>query len=112
MKIVKVEDVEIAPNPHNVDARMIYDSEKVQVVIVTLKPGERLKRHVTPVDVLFYVLEGTGIVEIGDEREEVGAGSLVESPAKIPHCWYNESNEILRFLVIKVPRPDKPVKIL
>jgi len=112
MKVVKVEEVEIAPNPHGVDARMLYDAEKVQVVHVTLKPGERLKKHVTSTDVLFYVLEGCGIVEIGDERREVCKDTLIESPANIPHCWYNESDEVLRFLVIKVPRPKKPVKIL
>lgn len=112
MKVVKVEDMEIAPNPHNVDARMLYDTEKAQIVHITLKPGERLKRHVTPVDVVFYVLEGTGIVEIGDERKEVRKDTLIESPAKIPHCWYNESDEILRVLVIKLPRPTESTKLL
>ncbi len=27
MKVVRVEDVEVAPNPHGVDARMLYDTE-------------------------------------------------------------------------------------
>ncbi len=112
MKVVKVEDMGIAPNPHNVDARMLHDTEKTQIVHITLKPGERLKRHVTPVDVVFYVLEGTGIVEIGDERKEVSKNTLIESPAKIPHCWYNESDEILRVLVIKLPRPTEATKLL
>ena len=36
---------------------------------MTIKPGKSLKKHVTPVDVFFYVLEGNGIVEIGDEKK-------------------------------------------
>ncbi|NPA15279.1 MAG: cupin domain-containing protein [Deferribacteres bacterium] len=112
MKKVKWQDVEVKQNPHGIDARMLYDSEHAQIVHITLKPGERLKRHITPVDVVFYVLEGKGIVEIGDEREEVEKDTLIESPAKIPHCWYNEGNETLRVLVIKMPRPDKPTRIL
>jgi len=62
--------------------------------------------------VIFCVLEGTGIVEVGEEKTEVGPDTLVDSPAKIPHCWYNESGETLRFLVMKVPRPTGPTKVL
>ena len=92
--------------------RKIYDTKNAQAFHISLKPGESLKRHITPVDVFFYVLEGKGIVEIGDEKNEVGADTLIESPAKILHCWYNESNEILRILVVKVPRPTEATKLL
>ena len=112
MEIKKVDNAEVSDNPHNVDARKIYDTEHGQAVHITLKPGESLKRHITPVDVFFYVLEGIGVVEIGDEKKEVGPDTLIESPAKIVHCWYNESNEILRILVVKVPRPTESTRIL
>ncbi len=112
MKLVRWNNVEIAKNPHGVDARKLYDTEHAQVIHMTLKPGERLRKHLTPVDVIFYVLEGRGIVEIGDEKKEVGPDTLIDSPAKIPHCWYNESDGILRFLVIKVPRPKEPTWVL
>ncbi len=112
MKIVNVKTVDISQNPHNVDARRIYDNKNAQAVHLTLNPGESLKRHISPVDVFFYVLEGKGIVEIGDEKNEVISDTLIESPAKIVHCWYNESNEILRILVVKVPRPTESTKIL
>ncbi|MCD6100923.1 MAG: cupin domain-containing protein [Candidatus Marinimicrobia bacterium] len=112
MKIVKWNDVEIAQNPHGVDARKLYDTEHAQVVHIILEPGEKLKKHLTPVDAIFYVLEGKGIVEIGNEKQAVGPDTLIDSPAKIPHCWYNESNDILRFLVIKVPRPTESTRLL
>jgi len=44
---------------------MLYDTEHAQAVHIELKPGETLKKHITPVDVFFYVLEGRGVVEIG-----------------------------------------------
>jgi quercetin dioxygenase-like cupin family protein len=72
------------------------------VVIITLKPGESLKKHVTPVDVFFYVLEGIGVVEIGEERQSVGKDSLVESPAMIAHTWINESKAVFRVMVVKM----------
>lgn len=112
MKMIKVEDAVRNENPHNVDARKLYDTEYAQVMHLVLQPGEALKRHITPVDVFFYVLEGSGVVEIGEEREMVSADTLIESPAKIMHCWYNESDKPLRVLVAKVPRPQKSTKVL
>ena len=112
MKITEVAKVVSGPNPHHVDARKIYDSPHAIAVVITLQPGEALKKHMTPVDVFFYVLEGTGIVEIGDEKKAIGKDTLVESPARIPHRWINESNAVFRVLVVKVPKPTEETKLL
>jgi mannose-6-phosphate isomerase-like protein (cupin superfamily) len=82
------------------------------VVHITLQPGEALKKHITPVDVVFYVLEGRGVVEIGEERASVCADTLIESPAKIPHRWINESDRPMRVLAVKTPRPKEATKML
>lgn len=112
MRTVKISNAESRKNPHGVDARKLYDSEYAMATHIKLEPGEQLKRHITPVDVFFLVLEGKGIIEIGDEKEEVEKDTLIDSPAKIPHCWYNESDSDLRVLVVKVPRPEEGTKIL
>lgn len=112
MKTIKYTEAESRKNPHGIDARGLYDSEHAMVSHVLLNPGEQLKRHITPVDAIFYVLEGTGIVEVGDEQLEVTKDTLIDSPAKIPHCWYNKSDKILRVLVTKVPKPKGSTKIL
>jgi mannose-6-phosphate isomerase-like protein (cupin superfamily) len=64
------------------------------------------------VDVVFYVLEGRGIVEIGDEQLEAGPDTLVESPRDIPHRLINKGDSPLRVLVIKTPRPTSQTKLL
>ncbi len=112
MKTIIWRDAQPQENPHGVDARKLYDTQHAQVIHILLHPGESLKRHITPVDVIFYVLEGEGIVEIGEEKQRVGPDTLIDSPANIPHCWYNESDGDLKVLVIKVPRPNTPTKIL
>jgi mannose-6-phosphate isomerase-like protein (cupin superfamily) len=112
MKTIKYTEAEMQKNPHGIDARKLSDNEHALVMHITLQPGEQLKKHITPVDVIFYVLEGTGIVEVGDEQLEVTKDTLIESPAKIPHCWYNKSKDILRVLVTKVPKPGGPTKLL
>lgn len=103
----KLSDTEILKTAHNVDVRQVYDTPDAVINVITLQPGQSLKRHITPVDVAFYVLSGKGVVEIGDEKREVGAETLVESPKDILHCWYNQSSEPLRFMVIKAPRPAR-----
>ncbi len=98
--------------PHKVKVGKLHDSEHAQVVHITLEPGESLIRHITPVDVVFYVLEGRGIVDVGEESLEVTRDTLIESPKNIPHCWHNQSESTLRILVIKTPRPTESSKLL
>lgn len=106
--IIKTSDSQnIMENAHGVDARNLYNKESAMVTVITLSPGQMLKRHITPVDVAFYVLEGEGVVEIGDEKQTVTKDTLIESPKDIVHCWYNESKAPLKFMVIKAPKPTK-----
>ena len=112
MKITDVNNTATIKTPHEVEARKIYDTKNALVIHLTLKPGEALRRHITPVDVIFYVLEGEGVVEIGEEKQTVGANLLIESPAGIVHCWYNEGKETLKILVAKVPKPQEETKLL
>ncbi len=112
MKITDMKTAPEKPNPHNVSVRMLYDNENAQAVHIELKPGEALKKHITPVDVFFYVLEGNGRVEIGDEQVEVSRDMLIESPAKIPHRLLNPGNGTFRVLVVKAPRPKEKTRLL
>lgn len=112
MNLIDVRTAQTVQNPHGVKVSKLYDTEHAQAMHITLEPGERLRRHATPVDVLFYVLEGTGQVEIGDEKMSVGPDTLIDSPARIPHCWYNEGDATLRILVVKVPRPTEATRLL
>jgi len=108
----KLSEEPIMDTAHKVDARNLYNTEDAVVTVITLKPGQALKKHITPVDVAFYVLKGTGVVQIGEEKATVNADTLVESPKDIMHCWYNESDSELVFMVIKAPKPQKPTKFI
>ncbi len=99
--VTTLDKTPISETPHNVDIRKIHDSPSLNVVVITLQPGEALKRHLTPVDVLFYVLEGKGTVVIGDEEVDVEKDSLVESPKSVPHLLMNDSDDVFKVMVIK-----------
>ncbi|HNU35181.1 MAG TPA: cupin domain-containing protein [Methanomassiliicoccales archaeon] len=112
MKAAKFTDFPEKDNPHKVSVRMIYDHDHGQAVVISLKKGEGLKKHITPVDVMFYILEGVGKVEIGDEVQEVSRDMVIESPARVPHRLFNESSPEFRFLVLKMPKQVSTTKVL
>ncbi|MCD6447039.1 MAG: cupin domain-containing protein [Candidatus Marinimicrobia bacterium] len=101
----KLSEIAIMETEHRVDVRNIYSTKDAMINVITLKSGEFLKQHLTPVNVAFYVLKGTGIIEIGEEKETVSENTLIESPKDIMHCWYNESEKDLAIMVIKAPKP-------
>jgi quercetin dioxygenase-like cupin family protein len=104
--------VEPKENPHKVDVRQLYNQESAQAMHITLLSGETLKPHKTPVNVFFYILDGTPTVHIGDESEIFEKDTLIESPADIVHYISNEGQQVARILVTKAPRPEKASKIL
>jgi len=102
MKTTKVVNTNSFENVHGVEAKKIYADENAQVIHMTLQPGQSLKKHTTPVDVFFYILEGEGAVEVGDETQQVGKDTLIESPKDIPHLLRNTGEGVFRFLVVKL----------
>lgn len=112
MIITNWKDQPIKENPHKVDVRALYNHDNAQVMHITLQPGESLKPHITPVDVFFFILEGTADVRVGDETIAVDQGSLVESPKDIVHCLSNSSGSLIRILVVKAPKPTSKPGVL
>lgn len=111
MKTINYKELDVMKNPHGVEAKKLLETEHSQVIHMNLKAGESLKRHTTPVDVFFYVLEGEGYVEIGEEKVLVKKDTLIESPKGIPHCLHNESEGDFKVLVVKTPCPTKPAEV-
>ncbi len=112
MKVTKYQEQQIKDTPHKIDVREMYNKESAQAMLMALKPGESLKPHKTPVDVFFFVIEGTPTIHIGGESEVCEAHSLIESPADIVHHISNSSESIARILVVKAPRPTTTTRVL
>ena len=112
MQIVKWKELPGAANPHGVTVIKVLEYEHASIVIIELKKGETLKTHITPVDVFFYVLQGSGTCTIGDETTEIHQDEVIFSPKEIPHGLANPSSDNFRFLVVKTPAPKAPGKIL
>lgn len=105
MKTITADQVPIADNPHGVDVRHIHANPHVMVSQITLQPGEVVKPHKAPVDAFFYVLEGAPTVEIEGESAQLPRDRLIPSTAGHLHSIRNESDGVVRFLVVKTPNP-------
>ncbi|MBW7848778.1 MAG: cupin domain-containing protein [Bacteroidales bacterium] len=112
MIVTNWKDIQVKETPHKVDVRPLYDKPDAQAVHILLQPGEQLKPHITPVDVFFFVIEGTPTIQVGDQMTEVPENALVESPKDIIHCLYNKSERQARILVVKTPKPDRGARLL
>lgn len=113
MKIIHAFEQEEVKTPHKLSARKLLVYEHAQVMMLIMKPGETTLPHITPVDVFFYILEGTGEVKIGDEVQSVTKDDVVFSPAKIVHLVRNtETDSSFRVLVVKTPKPTSETKLL
>jgi quercetin dioxygenase-like cupin family protein len=105
MKIIKPSEVELINNKFGLIAKKVYSKEEAEIMYISLKEQQELPAHATPVDVIFYIIEGSGEITIGEETEKVEQGMLIESPKDIPHGLKNIGKGNYSFLVIKTPRP-------
>lgn len=71
-------------------------------------PGQEHAAHVhADQDKLYFVLEGSGDAQVGDETQEVRRGDLILAPAGVPHGLKNTGLEPLVVLVVFAPPPRK-----
>ena len=105
MKIKNYKELDIAQTPHGINAYKLYDKDHALIMHLHLKSGESLKPHITPVDVAFYILEGNPTIMVEEKKVQVKKDDIIESPKDIVHCIYNETDEDVRVLVMKLPKP-------
>ena len=111
MKPITVAESPVVPNPNRLDAHRLFTSPLVEVVHIHLPAGHALVRHASPVDTLFYIITGTATIESDAGNAQAEAGTLVPHPKETFHRVRNETGNRLEFLVVKLPRPDRPPRM-
>jgi quercetin dioxygenase-like cupin family protein len=93
---------EDAPNvPVNLDGKKMFTSEKLEIVHLTLHPGESIPLHSNPVNVVFFIISGTGLLEMEHEVIEGKPNSSIFVKAGVQRGWKNSGTDDFRILVIK-----------
>ncbi len=87
------------------------EAQSSEVFIVVLEPGEGPPLHVhDDAEQIFYVLDGGGVLEIGDDREPhpVQAGDVVRIPRHAPHRIECSGPTALRYLSVDCFSEGRP----
>jgi quercetin dioxygenase-like cupin family protein len=101
MKIVKTHVNDAPKVTFDLDGKIMHTSDKLEVVHLTLKPGEKIGKHPQPYDVIFYVLSGDAILETDPEDIEVKENTSIFVPAGMQRGWNNNGLKKFKVLVIK-----------
>jgi mannose-6-phosphate isomerase-like protein (cupin superfamily) len=68
-----------------------------------VKPGDTTWRHHLKTSEVYYILEGDGVMHIGNESAPVRSGSTVYIPPMAAQCITNSGNTDLKFICIVDP---------
>jgi len=83
-------------------------SKQIDYRISTYRPMAYVERHSHQVqEQVYHVLEGEGLMEIGDDRQVVRKHDVIFIPPGIPHAMYNTGLGDLTFVVVTTPTEDK-----
>lgn len=78
-----------------------YLADDLELVELSLIPGAELFKHALPIPVIFYVLQGTGLLTVDAEEFTGNEQDIFECPPAINRTWRNIGTQELKLLVIK-----------
>lgn len=90
-------------DPGRFVSKLIFDSERMRIVLFCLKAGQELSPHSAPSEVLFHCVEGEGKAIIGKDEVNITAGSLVDCHPQIAHGL--KAVKDLVVIAVIAPRP-------
>ena len=86
---------------YNLDGHILCSLPDVEVVHLSLKPGEKIDKHINPHDVIFFVVEGKAMFETDTEKELLSKDQVLVIPGGTNRGIDNVSVAVFKVLVIK-----------
>jgi len=70
---------------------------------ITLKPGDTNNLHThSNAEQVYFIIQGEGTVQVGDESEEVSAGDVIFLPKGVKHGFFNTGEKLVIILLVGV----------
>jgi mannose-6-phosphate isomerase-like protein (cupin superfamily) len=84
--------------------RVLYTGPHMQLVLMSLEPGEDIGEEVhEDTDQFFRVEQGTGVVSIDGHETEIGSDTAVVVPAGARHNVRNTGDDSLKLYTLYAP---------
>ena len=104
MEIIKMDQIEGKKNPRGIIAKKLLKHDTAQVTNLVLSPGDQVPQHSVPVDVFFYIVEGRGTLQIGEDESVVETRDIVVCPPNTQMSLRANLGE--KFIVLNVKTPS------
>jgi len=95
-------DIKAPADLDNIHVVKLYSDKHASDFIVFVKKSVPLHKHAFHSETI-YILEGTGIMRLGDETFEVKPGDFIKVPEGTPHAVKTTSEMPLKALSIQAP---------
>jgi quercetin dioxygenase-like cupin family protein len=94
--------------PDKMGKSKVAEGSTLFVGLNSFEPGQQHAAHAHPgQDKLYFVLEGSGVVQIGDDTETLSSGDAAFAPSGVLHSIHNPGPERLIVMAILAPPPSK-----
>jgi quercetin dioxygenase-like cupin family protein len=88
-----------------VDGQVIHGDARGLIAELAFRPGGEISPHDNPNTTWFCVIEGGGVVRVGEEERHVAAGEAILWPAGVTHAA-RAGRSPMRAFVIEFAGPD------
>jgi mannose-6-phosphate isomerase-like protein (cupin superfamily) len=103
-----VDNIENVTNENNLFRDILYTSDYMQLVVMSLDPGEEIGEEThKDTDQFFRIESGSGEVVINDVATPIEAGFGIVVPCGAKHNIVNNSEEILKLYTLYGPPHHK-----
>jgi len=103
MEIIKMNEIEGSVNKRGVLAKQLIKHKNTTVMNLTINPGDSVPEHKVPVDVFFYIVSGSGTLQIGEEKAVVKAEDIIICPPNTNMALWADQGETFNVLNVKTP---------
>src|ERR1041384_7071065 len=109
MIIVNRQHTNVIQTPHGSEIRPLIDQTtspitQCSLAEETLLPGQEVTPHAhQTIEEIYYIVEGRGLMTVGDEQKEVRAGDAVFIPPYHRHTLKNTGTEPIRLILVCGP---------
>ena len=102
MQVFKKETAPRYIRPEGVTSHLLASArtssaEHLTTTLAVIEPGGEQRIHSHRPEQVYFILEGSGFMTVGDETQRVGPGDCVFIPSEQPHGLKNDGELTLRY---------------
>jgi quercetin dioxygenase-like cupin family protein len=100
MKITKLED---APKvPSDLKGYIMHSDPRIELIHLTVKPGEIIENHANPLDVVVFPLSGKAVFTVDNEATFLKPCMSVFVPKGAQRGFDNAGSDDFKVLILKI----------